>query len=164
MMVVYNTPIYTNNVLIENDEGLGAETTLQHQEKIQDKEINRRLGASWATYAKDWDLFSSNLAIYLKRCVYYSCVLPAMTYGAETLTKQAQNKLAAAHSKTERNMLSSIIIQDRKVVLGMARDVNRFKDDHLETVRQETTTRETSQAGRYDLNKYRRDTIWQRTT
>ena len=35
--------------------------------------------------------------------VYNSCVLPAMTYGAETwtLTKQAQNKLAAAQTKME---------------------------------------------------------------
>ena len=42
-------------------------------------------------------------------------VLPAMTYGAETwtLTKQAQNKLAAAHTKMERSMLN-ITYKDRK--------------------------------------------------
>ena len=45
---------------------------------------------------------------------YNSCVLPAMTYGAETwtLTKQAQNKLAAAQTKMERSMLS-ITYKDR---------------------------------------------------
>ena len=47
--------------------------------------------------------------------VYNSCVLPAMTYGAETwtLTKQAQNKLAAAQTKMERSMLN-ITYKDRR--------------------------------------------------
>ena len=51
----------------------------------------------------------------LKRKVYYSCVLPAMTYGAETwsLTKQAHKKLAAAQTKMERSMLN-ITYHDRK--------------------------------------------------
>ena len=62
-----------------------------------------------------WDIFKSNLAICLKRQVYNSCVLPAMTYGAETwtLTKQAQNKLAAAQTKMERSMLN-ITYKDRR--------------------------------------------------
>ena len=50
-------------------------------------------------------IFKCNLAICLKRHMYNSCVLPAKTYnGAETwtLTKQAQNKLAAAQTKMER--------------------------------------------------------------
>ena len=47
--------------------------------------------------------------------VYYSCVLPAMTYAAETwaLTSQAKNKLAAAQTKMERRMLN-ITYRDRK--------------------------------------------------
>ena len=47
-------------------------------------------------------------AICLKRQVYNSCVLPTMTYGTETwtLTKQAQNKLAAAQIKMERSMFN----------------------------------------------------------
>ena len=53
-------------------------------EKNQDKEIQRRIMAGWAAYAKHRDIFKSNLAICLKRQVYNSCVLPAMTYGAET--------------------------------------------------------------------------------
>ena len=71
--------------------------------------------AGWAAYAKHWDIFKSNLAICLKRQVYNSCVLPAMTYGAETwtLTKQAQNKLAAAQTKMERSMLN-ITYKDRR--------------------------------------------------
>ena len=94
--VVNNTPINVNNVLIENVQGyvyLGQHYSLK--ENNQDKEIQRRSMAGWAAYAKHRDIFKSNLAICLKRHVYNSCVLPAMTYGAETwtLTKQAQNKL-----------------------------------------------------------------------
>ena len=105
VMVVDNTPINVNNVLIENVPGyvyLGQHYSLN--EKNQDKEIQRRIMAGWAVYAKHRDIIKSNLAICLKRQVYNSCVLPAMAYGAETwtLTKQAQNKLAAAQTKMER--------------------------------------------------------------
>ena len=85
------------------------------KEKNQDKEIQRRIMAGWAAYAKYRDIFKSNLAICLKRHVYNSCELPAMTNGAETWTptKQAQNKLAAAPTKMERSMLN-ITYKDRK--------------------------------------------------
>ena len=85
VMVVDNTPINVNNVLIENVPGyvyLGQHYSLK--EKNQDKEIQRRIMAGWAAYSKHRDIFKSNLATCLKRQVYNSCVLPAMTYGAET--------------------------------------------------------------------------------
>ena len=88
VMVVDNTPINVNNVLIENVQGyvyLGQHYSLK--EKNQDKEIQQRIMAGWAAYDKHWDIFKSNLAICLKRQVYKqynSCVLPAITYGAET--------------------------------------------------------------------------------
>ena len=102
VMVVDNTLIYVNNVLIENVQGYGY--LGQHysiKEKNQDKEIQRRVMAGWPAYAKHRDIFKRNLAICLKRQEYNSCVLPAMAYGAETwtLTKQAQNKLAFAQTK-----------------------------------------------------------------
>ena len=80
VMVVDNTPINVNTVLIENVPGyvyLGQHYSLK--EKNQDKEIQRRIMAGWAAYAKHRDIFKSNLAICLKRQVYNSCVLPAMT-------------------------------------------------------------------------------------
>ena len=57
--------------------------------------------------------FSSQINI-LKRS-QDTCVLPAMTYGAETwtLTKQALNKLAAAQTKMERSLLT-ITYKDRR--------------------------------------------------
>ena len=118
VMVVDINPINVNNVLIENVEGyvyLGQHFSLK--EKNQDKEIQRRIMAGWA--GKHRDFFKSTLAIYLKRQVYNSCVLPAMTYCAEvwTLTKQAQNKLAAAQTKMWRSMLN-ITYKDRQSLKG----------------------------------------------
>ena len=51
----------------------------------------------------------------MKRQIYNSCVLPAMTYGAETwaLSIHAKNKLAAVQTKMERSMLK-ITYRDRK--------------------------------------------------
>ena len=136
--VVDNTPINLNNVLIENVPGyvyLGQHYSLK--EKNQDKEIQRRIMAGWAAYAKNRDIFKSNLAISLKRQVYNSCVLPAMTYGAETwtLTKQAQNKLAAAHTKMERCMLNitykermtNIWVRERTTVIDIMYTVRKMK-------------------------------------
>ena len=191
VMVVDNTPININNVLIENVQGyvyLGQHYSLK--ENNQDKEIQRRIMAGWAAYAKHRDIFKSNLAICLKRQVYNSCVLPAMTYGAETwtLTKQAQNKLAAAQTKMERSMLNitykdrktniwvrertkviDIINTVRKMKWSWAGHINRLKDDRW-------TSRVTSwrpydkkrrqgrpaKRWRDDLDKYWSDTIWQR--
>ena len=101
VMVEDNTPICVNNTQIENVESyvyLGQRVSLRDMN--QDKEIIRRITAGWTAYAKHRDIFKSNFAICLKRKVYNSCVLPAMTYGAETwsLTKQAQKKLAAAQT------------------------------------------------------------------
>ena len=86
VMVVDNTPINVNNVLIENVQGyvyLGQHYSIK--EKKQDKEIQRRIMADWASYAKHRDIFKSNLAICLKRQAYNSCVLQAMTNDSDTM-------------------------------------------------------------------------------
>ena len=85
VMVVDNTSINVNNVLIENVQGyVYLEQYYNIKEKNQDKEIQRRIMTGWAAYAKHRDIFKSNLAICPKRQVYNSCVLPAMTYGADS--------------------------------------------------------------------------------
>ena len=105
--------------------------------------------AGSAAYAKHRDIFKSNLAICLKRQVYNSYVLPAMTYGAKTwtLTKQAQNKLAGAQTKMERSMLN-ITYKDRKANIWIRERtkvtdiINIMGQDYKE---KHKTTRETSQ-------------------
>ena len=92
--------------------------------------LQRRIMAGWVAFAKHWGIFKSNLAIGLKRQVYNSCVLPAMTYGADTwtLTKQAQNKLAAAQTKMERSMLN-ITYKDRKTNIWRPYNKKRRQGD-----------------------------------
>jgi len=99
VMIENGTPIYINNTQFENCESyiyLGQRSSTR--DKNQDKEIQRRITAGWIAFAKHRDIFKGNIGTCLKRQVYNSCVLPAMTYGAETLTltTHAKNKLAAA--------------------------------------------------------------------
>ena len=55
--------------------------------------------AGWAAYAKYRDLFKSNLSICLTRHVFNTCVLPAMTYGANKhINKLAANVVCAEKS------------------------------------------------------------------
>ncbi len=93
VMVVDNTPINVNNVQIKNVPGyvyLGQHYSLK--EKNQHKQIQRRIMAGWAAYAKHRDIFKSNLAICLKRQVYNSCVLPAMTWCRDLDTDQTSTE------------------------------------------------------------------------
>ncbi|KAK2193366.1 hypothetical protein NP493_15g08075 [Ridgeia piscesae] len=108
-MMETDTSIYVNNTQIENVESyiyLGHRYSTRY--KNQDMEIQRRITAGWPAFAKHRDIFKNNIGTCLKRQIYNSCVLPAMTYGAETWapTTHAKNKLAAAHRKIERSMLN----------------------------------------------------------
>ena len=138
VIVVDNTPINVNNSLIENvQDYVYLEQHYIIKEKNQDKEIQRRIMAGCAAYAKHRDIFKSNSAICLKRQVSNFCVLPVMTYGAETwtLTKQAQKKLAAAQTKMERSMLhitykdrrTNIWVRERTKVIDIINTVRKMK-------------------------------------
>ena len=105
-----------NNTQIESVESyiyLGQRYSTR--DKNQDKEIQRRITAGWTAFAKHRDIFKSNTGTCLKRQIYNSCVLPAITYSAETwaLTTQAKNKIAATQKRMERRMLN-ITYRDRK--------------------------------------------------
>ena len=66
VMIVDSTPINLNTVLIENVEGyvyLGQHHSLKG--KKQDTEMQRRIMAGWAAFAKHRDIFKSNVAICL---------------------------------------------------------------------------------------------------
>ena len=117
VMIEYDPPIYVTNTRIEN---IKSYIRLGHRystrDKNQDKEIQRRITAGWTAFAKHSDIFKDNIGTCLKRQIYNSCVLPAMTYGAETwtLTIRAKNKLAAAQTKMETSMLNSTY-RDRNI-------------------------------------------------
>ncbi|MEG7521603.1 MAG: hypothetical protein M3H12_00655, partial [Chromatiales bacterium] len=84
-MMENNIPIYVNTTQIEKVESfvyLGQRYSTR--DKNQDKEIQRRITAGWTAFAKYRDIFKGNFGTCLKRQVYNSCVLPALTYGAET--------------------------------------------------------------------------------
>ncbi len=62
VMVIENTPINVNNMLIEDVHGyvyLGQHYSLN--EKNQDKEIQRRIMAGWAAYVKHRGIFKITL-------------------------------------------------------------------------------------------------------
>lgn len=70
-------------------------------------ELRRRITLSWAAYGKMREVFKSNIPMCLKRKAYNQCILPVMTYGAETLTltDTSAKKLRIAQRKMERSMI-----------------------------------------------------------
>ena len=81
----------------------------------QTTEIKRRIGLGWAAFGKLRLIFKSKMNNSLKRKVFDSCVLPVLTYGAETLTltKASENKLRVAQRAMERSMIG-ITLRDRQ--------------------------------------------------
>ena len=127
--------------------------------------------AGCVAYAKHRDIFKSNLAICLKRQVYNSSVMPAMTYCAETwiLTKQAQNKLAAAQTKMERSLLN-ITYKDRKTnvwvrektkvidIISNVRKMKWFWAGHINRAKADRCTTRVTTWRPYDKRKATRET------
>jgi endonuclease/exonuclease/phosphatase family metal-dependent hydrolase len=81
----------------------------------QTAEVTRRIGLGWAAFGKLNYIFKSKMNNSLKRKVFDSCVLPVLTYGAETLTltRASSNKLRVAQRAMERCMLG-ITLRDKK--------------------------------------------------
>ncbi|CAG9088762.1 unnamed protein product [Plutella xylostella] len=79
-----------------------------------DKEVARRIQLGWAAFGKLRHIFTENIPQYLKTKVFNHCVLPVMTYGAETwcFTKGLIHKLRVAQRAMERAMLG-VSLRDR---------------------------------------------------
>ena len=101
VMVVDNTPINVNNVLIENVPGTCTwDNTTASRKRTKTKRYNEE---SWQAGRHTPNTGNkSNLAICLKRQVYNSCVLPAMTYGAEMDTDQTRTEQTSVCSTFRR--------------------------------------------------------------
>ena len=135
VMMENDTPIYVNNTQIENVESY-IYLSNQHQRQNQDKENQISITSGWTAFVKHRDIFEGNIGTCLKRQVYNSCVLPAMTHGAETwtLTTQAKNKLAATQTKLERSSYVKYHMHpDRKTNIWVRKKTN--VTDVMEQVR-----------------------------
>ncbi|KAG7311613.1 hypothetical protein JYU34_002661 [Plutella xylostella] len=79
-----------------------------------DKEVARRIQLGWAAFGKLRHIFTENIPQCLKTKVFNQCVLPVMTYGAETwcFTKGLIHKLRVAQRAMERAMLG-VSLRDR---------------------------------------------------
>ena len=66
-----------------------------------------RIKLGWSAYGRHYEILTGSLPLSFKRKVYNHCILPVLTYGAETwrLTKKLENKLRTAQRAMERKML-----------------------------------------------------------
>ena len=94
----------------------------------QTNEIQRRIGLGWAAFGKLRETFKSDIPICLKRKVYEQCVLPVITYGAETLTftKKSAENLRVAQRAMERAMLG--ITKRDRIPNNTIRQRTKIKD------------------------------------
>ena len=79
----------------------------------QTAEVRRRVGQGWAAFGKLSYIFKSKMNNSLKRKVFDKCVLPVLTYGAETLTKASTKNLRVVQRAMERGMLG-IALRDKR--------------------------------------------------
>ena len=109
-------------------------------EKDHDSEIKRRITIGWKAFGMNRDVLKSTLPMCLKRKIYNSCIIPAMTYGCETwkLTKRSENQLRITQRAMERAMLG-ITLRNRKrstwirEVTGVNRQLNNRNGGGLVT-------------------------------
>ena len=101
--------------IVENYEYLG------HNLKLglgnQTAEVRRRVGLDWAAFERLSYIFKSKMKNSLKRKVFDKCVLPVLTYGAETLTltKASTKKLRVVQRPMERSILG-ITLRDKRTI------------------------------------------------
>ena len=91
---------------------LGQEITMDNNIM---SEINRRIKIGWSAFGKNNIILKSNMPLCLKKKVFNQCVLPSLTYGAETwtLSSKAIQRLQTTQRSMERCMLG-ITRRDRK--------------------------------------------------
>ncbi|XP_042865863.1 uncharacterized protein LOC122249230 [Penaeus japonicus] len=82
----------------------------------KEQEIKRRITIGWQAFGRASTISKNkDISLILKRQVYNQCILPTVTYGAETwnLTKKEMLKLRIMQRAHERIMLN-ITWRDRK--------------------------------------------------
>lgn len=116
IMANFDVPqTYIDSVEIETvNEYIYLGQLISFDNNLQKNEISRRIRLGWAAYGKLKKVFSAKIPQCLKTKVYDSCVLPAMTYAAETwtMTRGIAEQLHVAQRAMERSMLG-ISLRDR---------------------------------------------------
>ncbi|CAG9123810.1 unnamed protein product [Plutella xylostella] len=76
-------------------------------ENRQDKEVERRINNAWKSFWSMKDLMKGTLPLTLKRRLIDMCILPVLTYGAQTwsLTEHQKSKLKVCQRAMERTIL-----------------------------------------------------------
>lgn len=133
-----SSPIVIEGNIINNvDQYIYLGHTIALGKPNQTAEINRRVRLSWAAFGKLSYVLKSKIPINLKRKVFDTCILPVMTYGAETLTLTVKSaeKLRVAQRAMERAMLGISLrdhirnseIRKRSRVTDVMRTISELK-------------------------------------
>ncbi|PZC82734.1 hypothetical protein B5X24_HaOG209832 [Helicoverpa armigera] len=111
--------------------------TLQLGRNNFEDEVNRRIQLGWAAFGKLRRVLTSSIPQCLKTKVFNQCVLPVMTYGAETwtLTVRLVHKFKVAQRAMERAMLGvslrdrirNEVIRQRTKVIDIAYRISKLK-------------------------------------
>ncbi|CAG9137233.1 unnamed protein product [Plutella xylostella] len=104
-------------------------------ENRQDKEIDRRIENAWKSYWSMKQLMKGNLPLSLKRKLVDMCILPVLTYGAQTwsLTEHQKTRLKVCQRAMERSLLG-VKLTDR-VRNTILRSQTRIVDVGVETAK-----------------------------
>ena len=90
MMAGPTTPTHTvtvNNITLEQvDECIYLGQRVSLVDRNLDNEIRRRIKAGWQAFGRHSTIMKGNLPICLKKKIFDQCILPTMTYAAETWT------------------------------------------------------------------------------
>ena len=139
LIMKIDRPKYVNNTQIKNVESyIYVGQRCSTRDKKQQEDIQRRIMAGWRAFTKHRDICKGNVRKSVKRQVYDSCALPAMTYGAETwaLTTQELTKEAAAKTQMERSMLKITNRDKKHLVEPNFFNQERVPDAYVKTMHQ----------------------------
>lgn len=145
-------------------------------EQLLTREPNHgRIRVGWSPFSRHSRMLSGNLPLPIKRKVNNHCILPVLTYGAETWTikKQLEKKLATTQRAMQRKLIETRIrdrwtaewVREQTGVAGMLVDIKRKKWTWIGYVMHRTENRWTLRATdclpRYGKRSRRRQrVIW----
>ncbi|GBP22261.1 Putative uncharacterized transposon-derived protein F52C9.6 [Eumeta japonica] len=102
------TPIIVNQTPIEYvDSYIYLEKLISFKSTRHKDELDRRINMSWKKFCSLKEILKSNLPLKLKKKVMDSCVLPCLTYGAQTwiYNKYTKTKIRTCQRSMERSIL-----------------------------------------------------------